>query len=105
MKRKVTISPSLFEKDHQLLALPACLYLTEAGKCALLRIGDCCGPSCTFYQTDAQRQKSLLAWARRLSSLDPARQEQIAQQYYHGKMPWKTLGTPSSAADAQQPDF
>ena len=93
MKRKVTISPSL----------PACLYPTEAGKCALLRIGECCGPSCTFYQTEAQRQKSLLAWARRLSSLDPARQEQIAQQYYHGKMPWKAIGTPSSAADTQQP--
>ena len=104
MKRKVVISPTLFEKDHRLLSLPACLYLTEAGKCALLHIDECCGRSCSFFQTDLQRQKSLLAWARRLCSLPSDRQEQIARQYYQGKMPWKTLCVPGSADDASPSD-
>ena len=92
MKRKVVISPSLSEKDHHILSLPECLYLTEIGKCALLRVGACIGQQCAFHQTDASRQKSLLTWACRLNALTPEQQNHISLQYYHGKMPWKELG-------------
>ena len=77
--------------NTNLLDLPNCVGLSEAGKCFWLNITSCQGSSCSFQKTNEDKSNSMIQVQNRLSELDEKTQEHISQKYYSGKRPWKSM--------------
>lgn len=71
-----------------LLALPACVNLTDKCKCKILTVDCCLGEKCSFLQLNDNQQTVTKKWSEHLSSLTVERQREIAKKYYGGAMPW-----------------
>lgn len=55
------------------------------GKCHILTVNKCEGPSCGFYKTREQLQKERQQAIRHIHSLDLSIQEHIQETYFGGK--------------------
>lgn len=78
-----------------------CFAMKTRGCSALL--GDCPGyDKCPFYKSQSQASEDKLTACERLSSLPPAKQNYIAEKYYHVKMPWDKELENAEASDVQK---
>ena len=75
--------------ERRLLNLPDCVFLTEQGRCRILRVPECTGETCSFCRSRACAEDANRRWKTRMNVLDDARQARIAAAYFGGKMPWK----------------
>lgn len=69
--------------------MPDCVYLTDNGRCGELKVKKCKGGGCGFCVTREGIREAARTWSIRLSSLSGQKQEEIANKYYGGQMPWK----------------
>ena len=81
--------PAFPTGERRLLNLPDCVFLTEQGRCRILRVPECAGETCSFCRSRACAEDANRRWKTRMNLLDDARQARIAAAYFGGKMPWK----------------
>ena len=81
--------PAFPKGERRLLNLPDCVFLTEQGRCRILRVPECAGDTCSFCRSRACAEDANRRWTTRMNVLDDARQARIAAAYFGGKMPWK----------------
>lgn len=81
--------PAFPKGERRLLNLPDCVFLTEQGRCRILRVPECAGETCSFCRSRAYAEDANRRWKTRMNVLDDARQARIAAAYFGGKMPWK----------------
>ncbi len=74
--------------NSELLELPNCAGLSEAGECYWLNIPACQGESCPFKHTKEERITTLKFIKNRLATLDETTQSNISKKYYGGTQPW-----------------
>lgn len=89
MSRGGNFVPSSIEKNLKLLRFPDCVYITERGRCDILRVNECGGTECTFCESAARRKEAYANWRGRMNALSEDRQRKIAAVYYGGKKPWR----------------
>ena len=70
--------PAFPKGERRLLNLPDCVFLTEQGRCRILRVPECAGDTCSFCRSRACAEDANRRWKTR-----------IAAAYFGGKMPWK----------------
>ena len=77
-------------------------FAKRGTKCKCLCVYRCLGyKHCPFYKGNAQYRADVQLTYLRLRSLHPAAQRAIAEQYFHGDMPWAipdSEGYPSEKA-------
>ena len=78
--------PAFPKGERRLLNLPDCVFLTEQGRCRILRVPECTGETCSFCRSRACAEDANRRWKTRMNVLDDARQARIAAAYFGGKM-------------------
>ena len=66
-----------------------CCYQDAKCVCKVLSVAKCKYPSCSFYMTEGDRQKSMSVCDERLCSLPINQQGYIADKYYQGRREWR----------------
>lgn len=65
-----------------------CFAMGEKFRCRILAVKKCPGFSCSFYMTAAEQQESQRRAFAAIAKKDRLDQQNIADKYYGGHMPW-----------------
>lgn len=67
--------PAFPNGERRLLNLPDCVFLTEQGRCRILRVPECTGETCSFCRSQQIEEKSIGASRRLYYVLKPVYHE------------------------------
>ena len=67
--------PAFPKGERRLLNLPDCVFLTEQGRCRILRVPECTGETCSFCRSQQIEEKSIGASRRLYYVLKPVYHE------------------------------
>lgn len=73
----------------KILSLQSCIHLNSDFECEILKVAECIGKDCSFYQDKEENEESNKLWRKKMNKLSDERQKDIAYTYFNGKMPWK----------------
>ena len=75
--------PAFPKGERRLLNLPDCVFLTEQGRCRILRVPECAGETCSFCRSRACAEDANRRWKTRMNVLDDARQAYLLSRMEH----------------------